>query len=530
MAGTIYALIPALLTVLLVILTKKVILSLGAGVISAALIVAEFSPIGTITTLFDTFYSIVFDAGGLFGFLNRWNMSIIIFLIGLGIVTSFVILSGGAHAFTQAIIKRVKNREGVQYTSFGLGLILFIDDYFNALIVGNVSKPLASELKISRARVAYIVDSTSAPVCIAAPVSSWATAIMGTMAVVFTTIGIEDNTFYAFIRMIPYHFYVFTALAMVLITIRFDFNIGIMKKYEKEAREGRDSSITSSASSELEGKAQASTGTVWDLVTPILVLTIATIGTMLISGYQGAMNDGASPYNLFYAMLDHIDLALSLIVGGITGASTAMIMTYRHVKAKEVTTQEFTKAIYTGAASMFTAIIILSLAWAISDLIGELELGDFLAGIITNSNMNARLLPFMMFIVASLIAFATGTSWGSFGILLPIAGTVAAALDINLLLPTMSAVLSGAVLGDHASPISDTTLLSATGAGCDITAHFNSQLPYALISGFIAGIGYFSYGLTKSLFVSYIIVGLCLAGIAVYARKQQKSILATEAK
>jgi len=526
MVGTIYTLIPAVVTILLVVLTKRVILSLGVGVISAAFLVAEFNFLNTLITLGSTFYHIVFDLDeGLFGFLNEWNMSIIIFLIGLGIITTCVVLSGGAHAFTQAIIRRVKNREGVQYTSFGLGMLLFIDDYFNALVVGNVSKPLASELKISRARIAYIVDSTSAPVCIAAPISSWATAIMGTMAVVFATINVEYNTFSAFLRMIPYHFYVFTALAMVIITIRYDFNIGLMKKYEKEAAEGRDSSVASSeqTSSELTNEAQSANGTVWDLVLPILVLTIVTLATMIITGYIEAMSDGESPYNLFYSILDHLDLAKSLIIGGLAGTLTAMVMTYRHVRAKHVTNKQFGTAIYKGAASMFQAIIILCLAWAISDLIGELELGNYLAKIIDNANMSARFVPFVMFIVAGLIAFATGTSWGAFGILLPIAGTVTAAMDISLLLPTMSAVLSGAVLGDHGSPISDTTLLSSTGAGCEITAHFNSQLPYALISGLVAGIGYFTYGITKNLLICYVIVTLCLIGITLYARNQKKT-------
>ena len=518
MIGTIYSLIPPLITIALVVFTKRVLLSLGFGVISAALILAEFSILNTLSVIAHTLFNLVFEDGGLLGFLNHWNMAIVIFLLILGVITSYVILSGGAYAFTKSITSRIKTREGVQYTSFVLGLILFIDDYFNALVVGNVSKPLATEKKISRARLSYIVDSTSAPACIAAPISSWATGIMGIMAVIFATTGIERNTFAAFIEMIPYHFYVFTALIMVFITIRYNFNIGLMKTYEKEALEGRDSSIAHNEvlTTNEEKEIRSKQGTVWDLVLPILVLTLGTIFAMFFTGYLGVEAD--STYNLFYNILDHIDLPASLLIGGLLGLITSMVMTYRHIKLKEITKKQYGHAFYSGASSMFESILILFLAWAISELIGELELGNYLASVITNANIPISFIPVVMFIVAGFMAFATGTSWGSFGILLPIAGTVAAAIDINLMLPVMSAVLSGAVLGDHASPISDTTLLSATGSGCEVTAHFSSQLPYALLSGIIAALGYLTYGITRSLLLSYFVLIICFIAIILYAR------------
>jgi len=522
MTGTIYSLIPPLITIALVVFTKRVLLSLGLGVISAALILAEFNIFTTFSILWHTFLNLIFETNGLLGFLNSWNMSIVIFLLALGVITSYVILSGGAHAFTQSITSRIKTREGVQYTSFGLGLILFIDDYFNALVVGNVSKPLATEKRISRARLSYIVDSTSAPACIAAPISSWATGIMGIMTVIFATTGIERNTFAAFIEMIPYHFYVVTALTMVFITIRYNFNIGSMKRYEQEALENRDSSIArNEVSLKEENEIRSSKGTIWDLILPILALTLGTISAMFVTGYLGVERN--SVYNLFYNILDHIDLPASLLIGGFLGLITSMVMTYRHINYKEITKKDYGHAFYTGAASMFGSILILFLAWAISDLIGELDLGNYLASIITNANIPISFIPVVMFIVAGFMAFATGTSWGSFGILLPIAGTVAAAIDINLMLPVMSAVLSGAVLGDHASPISDTTLLSATGSGCEVTAHFSSQLPYALLSGFIAALGYLTYGFSRNLAFSYLIIFIFFILVILYAKHLKKT-------
>ena len=246
MVGTIYALIPAILTILLVIITRRVILSLGVGVICAALILSAFSIGDTISTLLITFSSLVIEEDGLYGFLNEWNMSIIFFLIALGIITGYIVLSGGATAFTKAIIRRVQTREGVQYTAAILGILIFVDDYFNALVVGNVSKPLAEAQKVSRARLAYIVDSTSAPICVISPISSWATGIMGSMAVILAGAGISYSAFSAFLMTIPYHFYVITTLIMVFVVIRFNLNLGLMKKYEADTLQGSDSSIVGS--------------------------------------------------------------------------------------------------------------------------------------------------------------------------------------------------------------------------------------------------------------------------------------------
>lgn len=518
MVGTIYSLIPALLTIALVVLTRRVVLSLSMGAISAAFILANFSIVQTIQTLVGTFLNLIFEENGLLGFLNDWNLSILFFLLALGVITAYIVLSGGASAFSKAIVKHVNSREGVQYTSALLGILIFVDDYFNALVVGNVSKPLAKQQRISRARLAYIVDSTSAPICVISPISSWATGIMGSMAVIFTSTGATYNTFFAFLQTIPYHFYVITCVLMVFVVIKYNLNLGVMKKYEQDALNGNDSSLSRAEVISTHGcEVESSKGTMWELILPILTLIIVTVLTMAYTGYVGAVR-GESEFNLFFAILDNIKLSTSLRVGGAAGLIVSMGLTYRHVSKGEVTKKQYLHSFFLGIKSMTGAIVILLLAWAICDLVGALDAGGYLASIITSAHINPNFIPVVMFIMASLMAFATGTSWGSFGILLPIAGSVAAAIEMNLMIPVMAAVLSGAIFGDHASPISDTTLLSATGSGCDLAAHFNSQLPYALLSAVIASLGYISFGLTESLWIAYLVMFISIVTTIFYAK------------
>lgn len=524
MVGTIYSLIPALLTIALVVLTRRVVLSLSMGAISAAFILANFSIVQTIQTLVGTFLNLIFEENGLLGFLNDWNLSILFFLLALGVITAYIVLSGGASAFSKAIVKHVNSREGVQYTSALLGILIFVDDYFNALVVGNVSKPLAKQQKISRARLAYIVDSTSAPICVISPISSWATGIMGSMAVIFTSTGATYNTFFAFLQTIPYHFYVITCVLMVFVVIKYNFNLGLMKKYEQDALNGNDSSLSRAEVISTHGcEVESSKGTMWELILPILTLIIVTVLTMAYTGYVGAVR-GESEFNLFFAILDNIKLSTSLRVGGAAGLIVSMGLTYRHVSKGEVTKKQYLHSFFLGIKSMTGAIVILLLAWAICDLVGALDAGGYLASIITSAHINPNFIPVVMFMMASLMAFATGTSWGSFGILLPIAGSVAAAIEMNLMIPVMAAVLSGAIFGDHASPISDTTLLSATGSGCDLAAHFNSQLPYALLSAVIASLGYISFGLTESLWIAYLVMFISIITTIFYAKAQKSKV------
>ena len=534
LAATAWTLLPIFLTIACVFLTRRILLSMSVGIIASAFMVANFNLFQTVIRIERTFTSILIPGvrvtdemaitGGnnLFSVFSRWYMGIIIFLLALGIITSFVVLTGGAQAFVRSVAGKVKTRKGVQFVTVIIGIILMIDDYFNAMVNGNIAKTMSQEHKLSRARSSYIVDSIAAPICIVAPVSSWAVAIMGNMERVYDNIGHEGNIFLDFLGMIPYHFYVFVAIALVLVTIKFDFNMFSMAKYEKIlADTGVDESADVSGET-LLGTAASTKGTVWDFWGPIIALTAATIGTMIVTGWQGADAADIAYRGLVYAILDNLSLSMSLLLGGLVGIVVTLYMGARHIKSGEVTVQQYRKAILAGLMSMAAPIMILVLSWTLASLIGELETGLFVANVIEGAGIYAGFIPFIMFVSAALIAFSIGTSWGTFAIVLPIAGMVVATTgNMHLLLPAMSAVMSGAVFGDHASPISDTTVLSSAGTSAKVIAHFESQLPYALLAAALAGIGYLFLGLTGNLFVGYIALAVAIAAVAFFAKSRQ---------
>jgi len=513
LAATIWTLIPIAVTIACVFFTKRILLSLFVGIVASALMVADFNLFNTIILMERTSTGILFSGAetALFSVFSRWYVGIIVFLLGLGVVTSFVVLTGGEQAFVQSIAKKVKTRRGVQFVTLIIGIVLMIDDYFNAMVNGNIAKTISKKHNISRARSTYIVDSIAAPICIAAPISSWAVAIMGNMGAVYDRIGAERNVFIDFIGMIPFHFYVFAAISMVIITIVFDFNMFSMKKYEMHMETGEDISADLTGVG-LLGDAKSAKGTIWDFWLPIIVLTFATIGTMIITGVQGSTAEAIAEEGIVYAILDNLSLSMSLLLGGVAGIVSSMYIGAKHVKAGEVTKSQYWKALLAGVFSMSTAIGILMLSWIISSLIGQLEVGLFVANVLENAGIYVGFIPFIMFISAALLAFSIGTSWGTFAIVLPIAGAVVVATDsMHLLLPAMSAVLSGAVFGDHSSPISDTTVLSSAGASCKVLDHFQSQLPYAILAAILASVGYLFFGLTGNVLIGYAAFAAALA-------------------
>ncbi|MCL2856827.1 MAG: hypothetical protein FWE19_03775 [Oscillospiraceae bacterium] len=546
LAATAWTLIPIILTIACVFLTKRILLSMTVGIISSSFMVSNFNLFGTVRTIERTIMTIFFTgptqvqgagdalvdvmihpnahATQLFGFASRWYFSIIIFLLGLGIITAFVVITGGSRAFVQSVSKKVKTRKGVQFITVIIGIVLMIDDYFNAMVNGNIGKTMAGQHKLSRARVTYNVDSIAAPICIAAPVSSWAVAIMGNIGRVYEEIGHEGNLMLDFVRMIPYHFYVFAAIGMVLITIIFDFNMFSMKKYEAQTAKGEADESAHDDSVGLElADVESKIGTVWDFWLPIICLVVATVGTMVTTGLQAAPAEQIIEYSLTYSIMDNMSLSMSLLLGGIAGGVSALYLGLRHVKAGEVTKAQYNKAVWAGMKSMRTAIGILCLSWILSSLISRLDVGTFFANVIQDAGIYSGFVPLIMFLTAAVMAFCIGTSWGTFAIVLPIAGAVAYAIDISLLLPAMSAVLSGAVFGDHSSPISDTTVLSSAGASCKVVDHFQSQLPYAILAALMASVGYLAFGLSRNVFVGYIGFGIAVAAVVVFVSIKTKS-------
>lgn len=502
------------MAILMVILTKRVLLSLGVGIISAAFLLAQFNVVEAISIILNAVMALFISEGEL----NTWNVYIILFLFILGTITAFISISGGSRAFGEWAIKRVKTRAGAQGVAAIMGMIIFIDDYFNALAVGQISRPITDRQKVSRAKLAFLIDSTSAPICVVSPISSWGAYIIAIIGGILAAHEVTQFTaFSAFIQMIPMNFYVWTTLAMVFIVAFFNVELGKMKTHEQRAiSTGEVLDPHKPAPGELKEELPTSSkGAVGDLVFPIIALIVGTVSAMLWTGYQAT--EGSAT---ILAIFENTDVAKSLLYGGLFGLAVTLLLFYRQAFVlKGVRANVFSTGLVEGIKSMLPAVYILLFAWVIVDLIGQLETGNYLAGIVEKSDLNIAFLPVILFIIAGIMAFSTGTSWGSFGILLPIAGDIAAATDFNLLLPAMAAVLAGAVFGDHCSPISDTTILSSTGAGCNHMDHVMTQLPYALISAGIASVGYLLLGFTESISAALIAIVFLLIAFTFFAKK-----------
>lgn len=517
MEGTIFSILPPILAIIMVLITKRVVLSLATGIISAA-ILTSLSLSGFIKELWASFATIFWDEG-----LNTYNLFIILFILLLGVITAFVSLSGGSRAFADWAVKRIKTRRGAKLLTAFLGVLIFIDDYFNALAVGQIARPISDKHRISRAKLAYFIDSTSAPICVISPVSSWGAyliALIGTILAGQTVLDYSPLT--AFMMMVPMNFYVIAALAFVFFVAITDFDLFQMKKHEALALEkGILFDNTKKIPGELKEEFPVHNyGRVRDLVLPIVVLIVSTIIAMLWTGY---INSGHE-LNI-WKMFENTDVPLSLLIGGLAGTLLALILYMGQSATNETYRPSLIgRAIWSGIKSMMPAVIILIFAWSLSYLITKLETGDFLAQVVTAFDIPTGLLPFLLFILAAFMAFSTGTSWGSFGILLPIAGDIMIEADINLLLPSLAAVLAGSVFGDHASPISDSTILSSTGAGSNHIDHVVTQLPYAIISAAIAAIGFLLLGITESVAISLIVVIIILAILFVFWTKRSKSV------
>ncbi|TYR78681.1 Na+/H+ antiporter NhaC family protein [Priestia megaterium] len=516
MEGTIFSLLPPFLAIIMVVLTRRVLLSLGIGILAAGLVLTEFSIGESIQKIWKSFSMIFYGDGAL----NTSNLFILLFLLILGVITAFISITGGSRAFGEWALQRIQTRRGAHFLTAILGIIIFIDDYFNALAVGQVSRPLTDRHRISRAKLAYLIDSTSAPVCVIAPFSSWGAYIITVVGSILVAHGMTDiSAFSAFVQMIPMNFYVFVTLLLVFAVGFFDINLGAMKVHEERAaRTGEviDTSKGSVAGELKEDLPVSNHGRVLDLILPIIMLIVGTVSAMLWTGYQATEGKVT-----IFTMFENTNVPTSLVVGGLSGLVVTLILfVIRAKQSKELSSQVFGKGIIEGIKSMLPAIYILLLAWTIVDLISQLKTGEFLAGLVESSNLNVAFLPVILFVIAGLMAFSTGTSWGTFGIMLPIAGDIAASIEPTLLLPSLAAVLAGSVFGDHCSPISDTTILSSTGAGSHHIDHVMTQLPYALISAAITLIGYIVLGVTGSVTVGFVTTLLLLAVFVFIARNK----------
>ncbi|MFQ6370237.1 Na+/H+ antiporter NhaC family protein [Shewanella sp. YIC-542] len=491
-ADSALSLLPPVVAILLAIVTRKVLLSLGVGILMGTLLLNQWSVTDSAWYLGSRITALVWDDGAP----NAWNLYILGFLMLLGMITALITVSGSARAFADWARQHIRNRRDAKLLTMFLGCVVFIDDYFNSLVVGSIARPLTDRYYISRAKLAYLLDSTAAPVCVISPISSWGAYIIALIGGILTSHGMSDGGHLnAFMQMIPMNFYAIFALLLLLCVAFMELDIGAMRRHELSARKGHlyddAKGLPPGANGDLP---EAESGQVRGLFLPITSLVIATFYFMVDSGAK-ALAQEQLPFSLIGAF-EKTDVGSSLFFGALVGLGVTLLLAFTQKIAPEM----ILKALTAGARSMLPAIYILMFAWTIAGIIGALETGKFMASLATG-NIPFALLPAVLFILAGLTAFSTGTSWGTFGIMLPIAADMAMGSHQGMMLPMLASVLAGAVFGDHCSPISDTTILSSTGASCHHIDHVLTQLPYAVLVALISLGGYVVLGFTESVWL-----------------------------
>ena len=482
------SLLPPIIAIVLALITKEVYSSLFIGILAGGLLYSGFNLVGTIEHVF---------VDGMVGSLaDSWNVGILIFLVILGGMVMLMNRAGGSAAFGRWSVSHVKTKVGAQIATIVLGVLIFIDDYFNCLTVGSVMLPLTDKHGVSRAKLAYLIDATAAPVCIIAPISSWAAAVTGFVDGV--------NGLDLFIKAIPYNFYAILTVVMMLTLTIGKFDYGPMRMAEMAERlesHNRDASIT--GAEDQPHPPVSPKGKVIHLVLPIILLIVCCVIGMI---YTGGFFDGET----FVDAFANSDASVGLVYG----SAVAMILTIIfYLCTRVLSFKECMNAIPEGFKSMVPAILILTFAWTLKAMTDSLGAAEYVAGIVeTVADKQAlmSLLPAIVFVVGCFLAFATGTSWGTFGILIPIVVNVFSAdMSNTLMIIAISACMAGAVCGDHCSPISDTTIMASAGAQCDHIQHVSTQLPYALTVAGLSFVTYIIAGFVRSAVVS-LLIGIVL--------------------
>lgn len=471
-----FALLPPVIAILLALITKEVYSSLFTGILFGALLYANGNPVLMLNTLF---YNA--DGGMITKLSDSWNTGIIVFLVILGILVALMNKVGGSRAFGYWASKNIKSRTGALCATSVLGILIFVDDYFNCLTVGSVMRPVTDARGISRAKLAYQIDATAAPVCILAPVSSWAAAVTSSIPK-----ESQYNGFTIFLQTIPLNFYALATIFMLFAMAFMNFDFGSMKLHEDNAAKGDLFTTEARPYGEVSAEIINPKGQVFDLVAPVAVLIFCCCCGML---YTGGFFDGVQFVNAFA----NCNASRGLVFGSfVTLVFTFCLYMSRNV----ISFQEFMDCIPEGFKSMIAPILILSMAWTLSGMTGLLGAKHFVHNAITASAASLQLfLPVIIFVVAVFLAFSTGTSWGTFAILIPIVYNIFDSPNTyQMLIVSIAACLSGAVAGDHCSPISDTTIMASAGAHCEHVNHVTTQLPYATVVIACAGAGYLLAG------------------------------------
>ena len=475
--ATVFALLPPVIAIGLALITKEVYTSLLAGIITGGLLYSNFNLELMINTIF--FQE---DGGMVYKLADAWNVGILVFLVMLGILVSMLNKAGGSAAFGKWASKHIKTRIGAQISVMILGVLIFVDDYFNCLTVGSVMRPVTDRHKVSRAKLSYIIDATAAPVCIIAPISSWAAAVTSSVP--------EDsgiNGFAVFLQTIPYNLYAILTLVMVLLVTVLRVDFGPMKKHEMNAIAG---DLFTTPGRPYEGNEEEvinEKAHVLDLILPVAVLIASCIVAMV---YTGGFFEGASFVDAFAAS----DASVGLVLGG----AVTLVFTFIYYMMRDVLSfEEFAKCIPEGFQSMIAPILILTMAWTLSGMTNLLGAKYFVADLVANSASAMQgFLPMIISLVAAFLAFATGTSWGTFSILIPI--VIGVFPEGQMMVISIASCLAGAVCGDHCSPISDTTIMASAGGHCEHVNHVVTQLPYVLVVGSVCMVGYLLIGIFKA--------------------------------
>ena len=505
LTSTVWTLLPPVIAIALALITKEVYSSLLIGILSGALLLTGFNPLHAVETTFEVMGSKLGD-----------NIEICIFLVLLGILVSLVTKSGASRAYGNWAVKTIRTRRGAAFATSFLGVFIFIDDYFNCLTVGSVMRPVTDRYKVSRAKLAYIIDSTAAPVCIIAPISSWAAAVGSSLPESSSMDG-----FSLFLQTIPMNLYALLTLMFLIWLMAADFDFGPMGKYEAEHKKDELSSVE-------ENHVVGGTGKVYDLILPICVLIVLCISAML---YTGGILEGANIIDAFANCSSSTSLVL--------GSFFTLIFTFLlYIPRKILTFSQFCEAFTEGFKAMVPAIMILTLAWTLSGVCSEdyLNIGGYVSSIVNGDSMVSVLMPAIFFLIALGLAFATGTSWGTFTILLPIVipvfsgGIPAADLTSELingndmLMIAIAATLGGAVMGDHCSPISDTTIMASSGAQCYHLNHVATQLPYAMTVAVVCFANYILASFIQNVVINLAIAIVCMVVVLLVIGKLNHSM------
>lgn len=497
MSATFWALLPPIIAIALALLTKEVYMSLMIGILSGALLFSGFNPLHAME---NTFTIMGDKIGG--------NVNIMIFLVLLGILVSLITKSGASRAYGEWATRTIKTRRGALLSTSFLGALIFVDDYFNCLTVGTVMRPVTDTHKVTRAKLAYVIDATAAPVCIIAPISSWAAAVSSSLPE-----GSQIDGFSLFLRTIPFNLYALLTLCFLMYMIISDFDFGPMKRYEERVLASGKIDAVASEEIKIFGN-----GRVYDLILPIGVLIASCIGAMLYTG--GILESG----NIVDAFAN-CNSSASLVLGSF---STLIFTFVLYLPRKILTFQQFCESFIEGFRAMAPALMILTLAWTLSGICSAdyLNIGGYVKTLVEGGTAILAFMPALFFLVALGLAFATGTSWGTFGILIPIAFAIFGDIETDMLVLTVAASLSGAVCGDHVSPISDTTILASAGGQCNHIDHVSTQMPYALMVAVCCLTGYLAAGLTGNgwigLGVGFLV--LVAAAVLVFERLKPKKV------